>query len=86
MGKQIDFTNWGGDGKRTTLYVHEYVIHRLSVPSADGWVEGIESRVDQLTRSFGRLIETLAEKDLLDDHEIMRIVGWSDDSLPPNRR
>lgn len=56
--------------------VEDYVVSELNGESYDrGQIEAIEKTGENTVEAFGRLIDVLATKGLLDAKEIMQIIG-----------
>jgi len=78
----VEFTNQGGDGKRKTAHIADYIRHRLSV-AAEGQVETAQAQADAAHDAIARLVHLLVAKGILTLQDVGSVVGppWNRDDL-----
>ena len=79
----IEFNDWGGDGKRKILTVENYIRYRLEMASAsEGSVESAAAHAATTASALGRLVELLLVNRVLTIGEVMAIAGkaWTTDA------
>ena len=64
--------------------VSKFVADSMIDYDADGQVERAQATASNISRAFGRLVETLAEKGIISLDEVATISGSHSDTLSPN--
>lgn len=59
----------------TTYSVKDYIDGSMQSLLAEGQIESVESKVNNISTAFGVLIEILADRGLLNADEIVKIAG-----------